>query len=82
MDGTGYPDGLKGESIPLNARIMHVVDVYDALTTDRPYRKGLSRACAASIMSEETAQGWLDPSLVDQFLSISDDLPGFIGVKH
>jgi putative two-component system response regulator len=82
MDGTGYPDGLRGEDIPLNARIMHVVDVYDALTTDRPYRKGLSRACATSIMLEEAAQGWLDPSLVDQFLSISNDLQGSVGVRH
>jgi len=82
MDGSGYPDGLIGESIPLNARIIHVVDVYDALTTDRPYRRGLTRACAASIMLEEAAQGWLDSSLVDQFLSLSVDLPGCVTVRH
>lgn len=82
MDGTGYPDGFKGEAIPLNARIMHVVDVYDALTTDRPYRKNLSRACAASIMMEEVAQKWLDPALVNQFLSLSEDLQGAVAVRH
>jgi putative two-component system response regulator len=82
MDGTGYPDGLRGENIPLNARIIHVVDVYDALTTDSPYRKGLSRACATSIMLEEALGGWLDSSLVNQFLSISNDLPGSVTVRH
>ncbi|HUK32142.1 MAG TPA: HD domain-containing phosphohydrolase [Candidatus Acidoferrum sp.] len=70
IDGTGYPDGLRGENIPLNARIMHVVDVYDALTTDRPYRKHLSRECATNIMLEEVGKSWLDSSLVDQFISL------------
>lgn len=41
MDGTGYPDHLRGEEIPLTARILQTVDVFDALTTDRPYRKAL-----------------------------------------
>ncbi len=44
MDGSGYPDGLRGEAVPLKARILQVADVYDALTTDRPYRGALSKS--------------------------------------
>jgi putative two-component system response regulator len=65
-DGSGYPDGLKGDEIPLIARILQVVDIYDALTTDRPYRKALSSEKAFSIMKEEVKRGWWDGSLVDQ----------------
>jgi putative two-component system response regulator len=65
-DGSGYPDGLKGEQIPLTARILQVTDIYDALTTDRPYRKALPSEEALSIMREEVGRGWWDGSLVDQ----------------
>ena len=68
MDGTGYPDGLAGRAIPLTARILHVVDVYDALVTDRPYRKALPQPRAMAILLEEAACGWLDQSIVNQFL--------------
>lgn len=67
MDGSGYPDGLKGETIPLVARVTQVVDVYDALTTDRPYRKALASEAAICVMETEVSRGWLDPSLVKQF---------------
>lgn len=67
MDGSGYPDHLVGEDIPLTARILQVVDVYDALTTDRPYRKALSRECALAVMANEANCGLLDPSLVSHF---------------
>jgi putative two-component system response regulator len=50
QDGSGYPDGLKGEQVPLTARILQVTDIYDALTTDRPYRKALSSENALSII--------------------------------
>ncbi|MGA9883488.1 MAG: HD domain-containing phosphohydrolase [Candidatus Acidiferrales bacterium] len=66
-DGSGYPDGLKGERIPLTARILQVTDIYDALTTDRPYRKALSVEKALAIMREETERGWWDGSLINQF---------------
>ena len=66
LDGTGYPDGLKGEQIPLTARIMTTVDVYDALTTDRPYRKALSREEALRTMREEVKRGWWEAALVDE----------------
>jgi putative two-component system response regulator len=66
QDGSGYPDGLKGEQIPLTARILQVTDIFDALTTDRPYRKALPKEKAFAIMREEVKRGWWDRSLVDQ----------------
>jgi putative two-component system response regulator len=66
-DGSGYPDGLKGEQIPLTARILQVTDVYDALTTDRPYRKALPTEEALAILREETNRGWWDRSISDEF---------------
>lgn len=67
FDGSGYPDGLRGDHIPLTARILQTVDIYDALTTDRPYRKALSTADAFAVMREEVERGWWDGSLVDEF---------------
>lgn len=65
-DGSGYPDGLKGEQIPLTARILQTTDIYDALTTDRPYRKALPPQQAFTIMRDEVKRGWWDGSLVDE----------------
>ena len=65
QDGTGYPDRLKGDEIPRNARILQTVDVYDALTTDRPYRKALTHGQAIATIREEVRRGWWDGSLVD-----------------
>jgi putative two-component system response regulator len=64
QDGSGYPDHLKGAGIPLTARILQTVDIYDSLTTDRPYRKALSQEKALEIMWEETHRGWWDAELV------------------
>lgn len=69
-DGSGYPDGLKGELIPLTARILQITDIYDALTTDRPYRKALSPQKAIAIMREEVKRGWWDGSMLDNFEAI------------
>jgi putative two-component system response regulator len=66
-DGSGYPDGLKGDAIPITARILQTVDLYDALTTDRPYRKALSRKDAFATMRDEVRRGWWDSNLVDAF---------------
>jgi len=75
-DGSGYPDGLKGEQIPLTARILQVTDIYDALTTDRPYRKALPPGKALAIMREEVKRGWWDGSLIDQFeLLVAEPAP-------
>jgi putative two-component system response regulator len=69
-DGSGYPDGLKGESIPLGARIISVVDVFDALHTDRPYKAAMSRSDAVSMLIRETDAGYWDPRVVSTFLDI------------
>ena len=66
IDGSGYPDGLKGDTIPLTARILQIVDIYDALTTDRPYRKAMAHDRAFALMREEVKRGWWDGALVDE----------------
>jgi PAS domain S-box-containing protein/putative nucleotidyltransferase with HDIG domain len=68
-DGTGYPHGLKAEEIPLPARIFAVVDVWDALTSDRPYRKAWSHEKALAYIQEQAGEHF-DPQVVDAFLSI------------
>ena len=68
-NGTGYPRGLKGEEIPLSARIFAVADVYDALTSDRPYRKGWSHEKALNYIQEQAGQNF-DPKVVDVFLDM------------
>jgi putative nucleotidyltransferase with HDIG domain len=68
-DGTGYPDGLRGTEIPIGARILAVVDCFDALTSDRPYRKRMSDADALAIVSERRGRMY-DPLIVDSFLRI------------
>jgi len=70
MDGSGYPDGLRGEQIPMQARILQIADIYDALTTDRPYRMALSSEEALQILEYEVMRGWLDRSLVSKFAAI------------
>ncbi len=70
QDGTGYPDGLKGEQVPLTARILQITDIYDALTTDRPYRKALSAEKAFAIVREEVKRGWWDGSVLNEFEAV------------
>jgi putative two-component system response regulator len=67
LDGSGYPDGLKGERIPVTARILSLADVYDALTTERPYKPAFSRDDALQKMGEEVQRGWWDPKLFEEF---------------
>jgi len=67
FDGSGYPDGLRSEDIPVTARILQVVDVYDALTTVRPYKPAFSITDALQTMKQEVARGWWDPQIFDQF---------------
>jgi len=78
LDGTGYPDGLKGDEIPITARVLQSVDIYDALTTDRPYRKALPPDQAIAKIREEAKRGWWDGSLIDELenLAIESALPG------
>ncbi|MDE2059170.1 MAG: response regulator [candidate division NC10 bacterium] len=69
-DGSGYPDGLAGEAIPVTARILQVVDIYDALTTARPYKPALTTQRACDILRDETARGWRDPDVVCAFIEL------------
>ncbi|MBN8657030.1 MAG: GAF domain-containing protein [Anaerolineae bacterium] len=70
-DGTGYPQGLSKEDIPLAARIFAVVDVWDALVSDRPYRKGLKPADVKEKIREDSGKHF-DPQVVDAFLGLDD----------
>jgi putative two-component system response regulator len=70
LDGRGYPDGLAGDSIPLLAQIVSIVDVFDALTTDRPYRKALRTATAYKMMRDEARGGWCRQELVELFVEL------------
>ncbi len=72
LDGSGYPDGLRGDAIPLLAQIVSVVDVFDAMTSARPYRPAFPRDYASAELLREKAAGRLNPALVDAFLSIDD----------
>jgi putative nucleotidyltransferase with HDIG domain len=72
-DGTGYPDGLSGANIPIGARILSVVDCFDALTSDRPYRQQLDAAEAMCIL-EERRGSMYDPLVVDTFVDAYDEL--------
>jgi putative two-component system response regulator len=83
-DGTGYPDGLKGDQIPLTARILQVVDVFDALTTLRPYKRALSVSEALEVMDEEVKKGWWDPEIFSQFkqfVAEFEDLNSMMGIE-
>ena len=69
-DGSGYPHGLRGQEIPLVARVFQVVDIYDALAHARPYKPALAREKIIEIMEAEAARGWRDPELITIFLDI------------
>lgn len=66
-DGSGYPDGLAGEAIPLSARILQVVDIYDALVTRRPYKPPYTPEEAMQVLDSETQRGWWDARIVEEF---------------
>lgn len=92
-DGEGYPDGLKGEAIPILARIVSIADTWDAMTGDRVYRKGMNELQALSVLEAERESGQWDPLLLDRFIemirhasegreTISHDMFGTLEVKH
>jgi putative two-component system response regulator len=84
LDGSGYPDGLKGDQIPLTTRIVQIVDICDALTSDRAYRGALSLPSALMVLYEEAERGWLDEELVTQFsaLVLGSDLSTSLGNRR
>ena len=70
FDGGGYPDGLKGEEIPLNGQIMAVADAFDAMVTNRPYREGMIEKTAIKIFEDEIDSGQWNPEIVRLFLRV------------
>ncbi|MEO5741969.1 MAG: HD domain-containing phosphohydrolase [Vicinamibacterales bacterium] len=72
LDGSGYPDGLEGDEISLLAQIMGIVDVYDAITTTRPYKVAASQDQACAELLQEVKQGWRRRDLVDAFIIALD----------
>ncbi|MEN8190737.1 MAG: HD domain-containing phosphohydrolase, partial [Thermodesulfobacteriota bacterium] len=71
-DGSGYPDGLRGDEIPQASRIIHLVDAFDAMATDRPYRKALSRQEVLARLHKGRGTQF-DPDLVKLFLQIEEE---------
>ena len=72
-DGTGYPDGLRGQAIPVGARVLAIVDCYDALTSDRPYRRALAHGAAVAMIHERRGRMY-DPEIADAFLRVVQGL--------
>jgi putative two-component system response regulator len=70
LDGKGYPDGLRGDSVPLVAQITGIADVFDALTSDRPYRRAVGVAAAMDQLWGEASRGKYDPTLVAEFAQV------------
>jgi putative two-component system response regulator len=67
-DGSGYPDGLKGNEIPFLAQIFQVIDIYDALTHERPYKRAYSTQESLDLMFQEVERGWRNPELMQLFI--------------
>jgi putative two-component system response regulator len=66
-NGSGYPDGLKGDQIPFLAQVFQILDIYEALISDRPHKAALTPSQAVSILQQETIKGWRNPKLMPQF---------------
>jgi putative two-component system response regulator len=81
-DGTGYPDGLREDDIPITARILQVVDVYDALRSVRPYKAAMSSTDSIRTMREEVRRGWWDPHVLDGLEHLLEEgVPSLQGLK-
>lgn len=74
-NGSGYPKGLAGEAIPLLARVFQIVDIYDALSSERPYKPAFAPEKVIAIMQTETASGFWDPDLMQRFLKLLAERP-------
>jgi putative two-component system response regulator len=70
LDGSGYPDQLRGEAVPLLAQIIGVVDAYDAVTTDRPYQRAQSPDDAIRVLRQHVDRGWRSPDLIEAFAHV------------
>lgn len=80
-DGSGYPDHLRGDEIPLLARIVQLADIYDALTAERSYKPAMSPDEAVQVIREETKRGWRDPFLTEQFADMLPSLATLDGTN-
>ena len=78
-DGSGYPDGLRGEQIPQLARILQIADIYDALISPRAYKRAFSPEEALSLLEKETRCGWRDPEIVRLFFKLHPEVISKIG---
>lgn len=76
-DGSGYPDGLATQQIPYLAQIFQIIDIYDALTSDRPHKKAYSPDEALKIIAEETTKGWRNPELITFFTNFIRTLSNY-----
>jgi putative two-component system response regulator len=74
-DGSGYPYQLAGEKIPYLAQVFQIIDIYDALTSERPYKRALSKEEALKVLVAETDRGWRNPQLVQQFINFITSTP-------
>ncbi|MGG6294042.1 HD domain-containing phosphohydrolase [Leptolyngbya sp. AN02str] len=72
-DGSGYPDGLVGNDIPYLAQVFQMIDIFDALTHERPYKPALSAEESLRIMAEEAEKGWRNPELMEKFAAFISD---------
>lgn len=79
-DGSGYPDGLRENQIPLLARVLQVADIYDALTSPRPYKPAYPAEKALQIIEEETGRGWCDPDVVRIFFRVHQSV--IVRIEH
>ena len=70
LDGSGYPDGLSGSAIPLRVRIISIVDMYDALLTNRPYKPALPHETCVSMLREEVVRGWWDGEVLETWIRL------------
>ena len=71
LDGSGYPDGLRNGQVPLLAQIVGIVDVFDALTSERPYHAARTRQEGFEVLASEARRGWRDRTLVDAFVAVT-----------
>ena len=78
-DGSGYPDGLRGDQIPLLARILQIADIYDALTSARSYKPAYTPAVAIDIIRQETGRGWRDPRIFHLFTRLHYEVISKLG---
>jgi putative two-component system response regulator len=74
LDGSGYPDGLRNGQVPLLAQIVGIVDVFDALTSERPYHAARSRDEGFEVLAEEARKGWRDRALIDAFVGATESM--------